>query len=121
MSEQALKPASSGNGSATAAATTGTYPALSLPGKPEAEPGKILPTIAVEKPDMESLARELNTVSRNVGRDLRFQVDLEKGRAVLQVLDRETGELIRQIPQDKAEVALNANGTLSVRLIDAVI
>jgi len=121
MSEQALNPAASANGSATAAATTVTFSALSLPGKPAADAGKILPTVAVEKPDMESLVKELNTVSRNVGRDLRFQVDLEKGRAVLQVLDRETGELIRQIPQDMADVALKPNGTLSVRLIDAKI
>lgn len=120
MSEPALKPASSGNGSVTGAAATGTFPKLAS-GKAAPEVGKDLPTVAVESPDIESLVQELNTVSRNIGRDLRFQVDLDKGHAVLQVFDRETGELIRQIPQDKAEVALNANGTLSVRLIDAVI
>lgn len=121
MSEQALRAAPSGNGSVTGAATTGTYPTLTA-GNPRSDAGKDLPTVAaVEPPDIESLVKELNTVSRNIGRDLRFEVDLEKGQAVLQVFDSETGELIRQIPPDKAKIAMHANGTVSMRLFDAVI
>ena len=121
MSEHALKLANSGNGSAAQSAASGVYPALAG-GKAEPEVGNKLPMVAAEEaPDLEVLVKELNTVSRNISRDLHFEVDLKKGRAVLQVLDRETGELIRQIPQEKAQVAVQANGTLSVRLIDAVI
>lgn len=120
MSEHALKTAFSGNGSAAAAAATGTFPAL-VSGKFEPDDGNRLPAVASEAPDLEGLAEALNRASRNIGRDLRFKVDLDAGQAVLQVLDRETGELIRQIPEDKAEVSMNSNGSISVRLIDSKI
>jgi len=120
MSEHARILASSGNGSASSAAATGTYPTL-VTGKAAPETGNNLPIAAAEVPEIESLVHELNTVSRNIGRDLRFEIDLEKGRAVIQVLDRETGELIRQIPHENAEIGMNRNGSISVRLIDAMI
>lgn len=120
MSEQALKAAASGTVSATATATTGSFPVM-FGGKAEPAAGKELPKVAIEKPDIEQLAKELNTVSRNIGRDLRFQVDLDKGRAVLQVIDRETGKLIRQIPQEKAAVAIGENGSVGIRLFDDLV
>ena len=120
MSEHARIPASSGNGSASSAAATGKFPAL-VTGKAAPETGNTLPIAAPEVPEIESLVQELNTVSRNIGRDLRFEIDLDKGHAVIQVLDRETGELIRQIPHENAEISLNRNGSISVRLIDAMI
>ena len=33
----------------------------------------------VEQPDMEVLARELNVATRTIGRDLRFQVNMQTG------------------------------------------
>ncbi len=117
MSEQALKPAPSGTGSVAGLAATGTYPVLP-DGKAAPADGKDLPKVEFEKPDIDRLVQELNTVSRSIGRDLRFQVDLDKGYAVIQVLDSETGEIIRQIPQDKAEVSLSDSGTLEIRLFD---
>lgn len=120
MSENARILASSGNGSASRASATGTYPAL-VTGKAAPDTGNALPVAAAEVPEIESLVQELNTVSRNIGRDLRFEIDLDKGHAVIQVLDRETGELIRQIPHESAEIGLSQNGTISVRLIDAII
>ena len=35
-------------------------------------------------------------------KDLRFKVDMNSGRSVIQVLDRDTGEIIREIPPEKA-------------------
>lgn len=43
---------------------------------------------------------------------------MESGRSVIQVLDRETGEIIRQIPPEKAEVTLTSNGFVELRLYD---
>ena len=44
---------------------------------------------------------ELNQVSQNIQRRLSFQVDDELGQTVVRVIDRETDELIRQIPSDE--------------------
>jgi len=120
MSEQALKAPPSGTSSVTGTAVTGTYRVVT-DGKPDPTVGKKLPEVAVEKPDLEQLAQELNTASRSIGRDLRFQVDMERGNAVLQVIDSETGEIIRQIPQEKAATALQNTGASSFRLFDALI
>ena len=82
----------------------------------EAEGGSDLPSPA--KPDLEKLAAKLNLVSETIGRDLRFEVDMASGRSVIQVLDRETGEIIRQIPPEDAKVTLTSNGFVELRLYD---
>lgn len=120
MSEQALRAALSGSSSATGTGVTGSYP-VAVAGKAEPVAGNRLPIVAVETPDLERLAKELNNASRNIGHDLHFEVDLDNGPAVLQVVDRETGEIIRQIPQEKAAVALSDNGSLSIRLFDDLV
>jgi len=123
MSEQALIATPSGASSTTGSAVTGTFSVLPG-GKTDPTIGKLLPTHTVEraeKPDLEEIAQALNKVSRSVGRDLRFEVDLERGKAVLQVIDRETGDIIRQIPHESAAQALRQSGPASIRLLDAVV
>ena len=108
---------------------TGTYRILVPPaapskieqtGKPAAESGKDLPP-ETEKPDLEAIAEKLNQNSQAIGRDLRFEVNLDSGHSVIQVLDRETGEIIRQIPPEKIKPQLQENGALMVRLYDDVV
>ncbi len=102
---------------------TGTFAALK-PAAAKASPanqnretaGSSLPPPA--KPDLEKLTAKLNLASETIGRDLRFQVDVESGRSVIQVLDRETGEIIRQIPPEKARVTLTRSGFVELRLYD---
>lgn len=89
-------------------------------GKSEAPAGKPLP-VETPKPDLARVAEQLNISARSIGRDLRFEVNLESGRSVIQVLDRETGEIIRQIPPEKVTPYLKENGTLEVRLYDDVV
>ena len=120
MSEQALRPAASGTGSSSANATTGTHRVIQG-GKVTTGAGNQLPQESFEAPDLPRLAQELNAVNRSLGRDLRFQVDLNLGYAVIQVLDSETGEIIRQIPQEKAAVSVSGNGGLEMRLLDEVV
>lgn len=105
-------------------ATTGQYPALSAAVTPQGgnespEAGNSVPEVRASTPDLQKLAEKLNVASLSVGRDLRFEVDLNSRRAVIQVLDSETGEIIRQIPPEKAEVYLTESGAMSLRLLDA--
>lgn len=76
-------------------------PAQQLPGE-----GKELPQQA-EKADLESneledVVRDLNNHVQQVHRELQFGVDKESGRTVITVLDKETQQVIRQIPGDEA-------------------
>jgi len=108
---------------------TGTFRIPALPaasektaasGKAMEAGGKELPALPDRK-EMERVAEAMNKRSQNLGRDLRFEVDLDSGRSVIQVLDRETGEVIRQIPPEKVRPQLNENGALEVRLYDEVV
>jgi hypothetical protein len=87
-------------------------------GKVAPATGKEVPVQAAAKPDLEALARKLNVASRSIGRDLRFEVNMDSGRSVIQVLDRETGEVIRQIPPEKTSLYQSGNGELALRLYD---
>ena len=105
-------------------AATGSYPVLRPGGEPvgrggkqAVEAGNNVPEKA--QPDAEKLVQELNVASRSIGRDLRFEVDLENGRSVIQVLDRETGEIIRQIPPENAKTYVSDIGDVALRLYDA--
>ncbi len=71
-----------------------------------------------QEPDLEALTEQLNRVSIAIGRDLRFKVDMTSGNSVIQVLDRETGEIIREIPPEKARLSVAVNGEINMRLFD---
>ncbi|MGI9271247.1 MAG: flagellar protein FlaG, partial [Woeseiaceae bacterium] len=87
-------------------------------GKSEPETGNKVPVAEQPQPDMEELAHKLNVASQSIGRDLRFEVDMESGHSVIQVLDRETGEVIRQIPPEKAKISIAGNGAVQIRLVN---
>jgi len=106
---------------------TGTFRALQLNpntvssnGSPAPEPGKELPVSAQEKTDLGTLAAKLNVSNKTIGRDLRFRVDMNSGRSVIQVLDSDTGEIIREIPPEKARISVATNGNLQISLYDAL-
>ena len=117
MAEQELRAVAGTGTFPTLKPTTGdaqTHPPANA--EAEAEPGTDVPVPA--KDDLKKLAAKLNLVSESIGRDLRFEVDMESGRSVIQVLDRETGEIIRQIPPEKANLTLTKNGFVELRLYD---
>jgi len=110
---------------------TGTFQALQgkadqVPpsGKVAPEAGKQAPVEVPEEekaqPDIEALTARLNVASQSIGRDLRFKVDMDSGRSVIQVLDRDTGEIIREIPPEKAQFSVAGNGDMQIRLYDAL-
>ncbi len=49
----------------------------------------------------EEVVNELNDAILGVRRELRFSIDEDSGRAVVQVMDSETGEMIRQLPSEE--------------------
>ena len=120
MSEQALKAASSGTDLTVAGTATGSF-AVVPGGNSKPAAGNDLPVKGPSLADVQRSAKELNNVSRTIGRDLHFEVNLEGGHAVIQVLDRETGEVIRQIPPERATLVLQINGELQIRLIDELV
>lgn len=59
------------------------------------------PNNEVTSEDIRAQIEELNQISQNVQRRLSFQIDDELGETIVRVIDRETDELIRQIPSDE--------------------
>jgi len=107
--------------------TTGTYQTfqqkaenVSTGGKVTPVSGKEPPVAAKEQPDLQELAAKLNVASQSIGRDLRFKVDMNSGQSVIQVLDSDTGEIIREIPPEKARNGLSGNGDIQLSLYDAL-
>lgn len=52
-------------------------------------------------PKVEQIAERLESYIRSVSRSLEFKVDANSGRTIISVLDAETGDLIRQIPNEE--------------------
>jgi flagellar protein FlaG len=89
--------------------------------------GKELPVKDVQatqganiKPDIEQAVTEINDYVQSVQRDLHFSVDKESGETVVRVRDKESGELIRQIPEDIfLSLAQNLKDNQPIHLFDA--
>ena len=115
------------------ASTTGTFQTVQInaerivpsgksvaAGKVAPESGKESPVAEPKQPDLQEVAAKLNVAAQSIGRDLRFKVDMDSGNSVIQVLDRETGEIIREIPPEKAQISIAGNGDMQIRLYDAL-
>jgi flagellar protein FlaG len=126
MSEQVLKSVAVGTGTLPILQERIQVDSAASSGRKEPAAGKVLPERRADSreetgPDLDRLVHELNLTSRSIGRDLRFRVDLESGDAVIEVLDRETGEIVRQIPGDKAIKSLNSGQIANIRLFDELV
>ena len=65
-----------------------------------AEP-KQAPVEVVKPADIHRVAQQLESFLKRVSRELEFRVDDASGRMVCSVRDAETGDLIRQIPNEE--------------------
>ena len=119
MLDQEIAPISSATGSFVALQSPAK--AIAPTGNSQLAAGNSPPVEKKAGPSAEDLARTLHIARQSIGRDLRFEVDMESGQSVIQVLDRDTGELIRQIPPEKANIYLSSNGTMQLRLLDALV
>jgi len=92
--------------------------------------GKILPVDETKKseshepiqsqaPKTEEMIEEVNQFVQSVQRDLHFSVDEDSGMTIIRVRDKESGELIRQIPEDIfLSLAQNLKDGQSLQLLD---
>ncbi len=55
----------------------------------------------VERQQLDSAVARLNDYVQVVRRELQFSVHDDSGRTVVKVLDRDTGEVVRQIPSEE--------------------
>ena len=54
-----------------------------------------------EPEPIEDVVSNLNDLVRNLQRELRFSVDTKSGDTIIKVVDRETDEVVRQIPSEE--------------------
>lgn len=55
-----------------------------------------------QQKDVDDAVSQLNDFVQSVQRDLQFEVDNDSGQTVVRVVDRQTEEVIRQIPDEVA-------------------
>lgn len=58
--------------------------------------------LPVTPEDLDRAIRELNDYVQSLKRTINFEIDESSGRAIVRVLNQQTGELIRQIPSEEA-------------------
>jgi len=72
------------------------------------------------KEELNDTIRELNDSLQNVQRNLEFSIDKEAGRIVINVKDKETDEVVRQIPSEEVlELARNLHN-VSIKLNQSI-
>ena len=120
MSEKPIGPVSSGKRDA---AQPNPVPLGASGGKVGPDTGKISPRqqASIQAMKLDALVRELNSKSRSLSPALRFQVDVKSGSSVIQVFDRASGELIRQIPPEKAGALAGNPGGIDLQRIDDLV
>lgn len=55
-----------------------------------------------QREELNEAVSQLNDFVQTVQRDLQFEVDNELGKTIVKVIDQETGDLIRQFPDEVA-------------------
>lgn len=59
---------------------------------------------AVQQPDPEALRQSVaaaNRSARSLGSSVQFNLDAQSGKVIVRVVEKETGQLIRQIPSEE--------------------
>ncbi|MCB1774598.1 MAG: flagellar protein FlaG [Gammaproteobacteria bacterium] len=54
-----------------------------------------------ESEPLEEVVSDLNNLVRELHRELQFSVDEDSGETVIKVIDKETDEIVRQIPSEE--------------------
>ena len=93
--------------------------------KAEQESGKVMPPNAQQTADARSVevkeaVSKLNEYVQKTQRDLDFQLDEDSGKTVIRVYDRQSEQLVRQIPDEVAlEMAKKLNSEEPTLLFSA--
>ncbi len=56
---------------------------------------------SLDRENATKLADDLNQMVQQVSRQLHFKVDSDSGKTLIQVVDKTTGEMLRQIPSEE--------------------
>ena len=76
-------------------------------------------TREVKESELNQAISQINNFVQQIQRDLQFSVDEETGRTVIKVIDSESKEVVRQIPEEKLlEVARSIEETLEGNLLE---
>lgn len=87
----------------------------------EEKSGNVVAESAASLEQVSQAVAQMNEFVQNEQRDLQFSVHEATGTMVVQVTDRNSGELIRQIPnEDFLRLAEHANRNEQVNLINAL-
>lgn len=71
--------------------------------------------------DLEIELRNVNTYVQSIKRDIQFDVDKELATTIIRVVDGDSGEVIRQIPEDIfLELARRLEQDGEIHLLDAI-
>lgn len=85
---------------------------------PQVASAKVAEYAEVQQKELEQAVTKMNDFIQMESRDLHFSIDDDSGHTVVRVLDRGTGETIRQIPnEDFLEMARHARSNDQVHLI----
>lgn len=84
-----------------AATHTGPGASVDLRGRAGADAAGRAVRVDEEKEPLENVVSDLNKLVRELHRELRFSVDEDSGDTVIKVIDRETDEVVRQIPSEE--------------------
>lgn len=66
-----------------------------------APPAEVRASQPADRQKIEAAVEKTRDFVRSIGSDLQFQVDEATGTTVIRVVDRETSEVIRQIPSEE--------------------
>ncbi|MEM1261515.1 MAG: flagellar protein FlaG [Pseudomonadota bacterium] len=101
----------------TDAQATGQPVGLEVVTEPEREASE-KSAAEIDSEQLAAFVESLNRRSGNIARQLRFQFDDDANTSVIQVYDRETDELIRQIPSEEVLERLRFRNSDVFSLID---
>lgn len=86
----------------TASATASRpAPSASTPAEPS-RAERLQARNEAQREELNEAVSQLNDFVQTVQRDLQFEVDNELGKTIVKVIDQETGDLIRQFPDEVA-------------------
>lgn len=116
---------SSINGSAAAAAGAAPLPAAEQraaapavqPSKPEPAPAAVKQLAPPSSRDLEEAVKTLNDFTGMAQRNVQFSIDHDSGKTVIKVVDTQTQEVLRQIPNVDALALSRSLGKLQGMLI----
>jgi flagellar protein FlaG len=102
MADTNVKNAGGSDGAAKSEVEGGKTLPPSVQSEAPKQPEKAVEVTSQRTARVEKAVEQLNDYVQSLQRDLRFTMDEDLGRAVVRVVDRNTQEVIRQIPNETA-------------------